>query len=180
MAKKVTASAAKGQPAADESQELLSEVKAFASQLGLAGGDHAFDDFAPQQSKQKLATPKRKHSEPPQDPAEIKDGNKSSSKSAGPEWKRSKADKLTEKPTDKTNTAGTAGSKGVTQEGAQVVPPISDAMAAAIKERTWNTGVGPRPGQALDFTGCHSHTPEQRSYPAMFAATPISHVLFIR
>lgn len=140
MARAAVASKAKSHPPAQskgESAELLTDVKAFASQLGLDSGEHAFDDFAPQQSKQKLAASKRKHVEADLGDEEDEDeGNKA----AASKKKRSKSESGASKASNgqvKETAAAGAG---------PVIPPVSDGMAAVIKERTWNTGVGPRPG----------------------------------
>lgn len=122
-----------------ESPQLQAEVAAFASQLGLGGGgggggaDHAFEDFAPQQARQQLgAASKRKAS------AAAADGDvdePGAEPAAAPAAKKRRG-----KP------PGAAA--GVGQQAEQpFVPPVSDAMAAAIREREWNAGVGPRPGK---------------------------------
>lgn len=120
--------------AAPESKELLSEVQAFASQLGLGGGEHAFDDFAPKQSKEKLqSAPKRKRAQEDESADSDVDDAAADAKPE-PRGKRKKRDKAA------------AANVGTTGTDGPFIPPVSEEMAAAIKERTWNSGVGPRPG----------------------------------
>jgi hypothetical protein len=125
-------------PPVDESPALQAEVRAFASQLGLASGgaDHAFDDFAPQQAKDKLPSKKGKSAQPADD--DGVDGGDVPAPAAG--RKHSGTRKAA---------AAVAG-----QQAAQpsVIPPVSDAMAEAIRTRGWREGVGPRPGKLAAVT----------------------------
>lgn len=126
---------------ADESPELQAEVRAFASQLGLASGgaDHAFDDFAPQQAKEKLPGKKGKPAQLAEDD-EVDGGNEHGTTSPATSKKHSGARK--------------AAAAGAGQQAAQpsVIPPVSDAMAEAIRTRGWREGVGPRPGKLAVMT----------------------------
>lgn len=132
---------------ASDSKELLTEVQAFASQLGLGGGDHAFDDFAPQ-SKQKLtAAHKRKRTQPDNDSASDGDASAEPARRG----KRAKADKATAAGKGRQVAANAA---KVANGSGPIIPPVSDDMAAAIKERTWNFGVGPRPGAVRALNDC--------------------------
>ena len=126
---------------ADESPELQAEVRAFASQLGLASGgaDHAFDDFAPQHAKEKVLRKKGKPAQPAED-VEVDGGNENG----------------TTAPAAGKQHGGTrkAAAEGAGQQAAQprVIPPVSDAMAEAIRTRGWREGVGPRPGKLAMVT----------------------------
>ena len=121
---------------ADESPALQAEVRAFASQLGLASGgaDHAFDDFAPQQAKEKLLTKKGKSAQPAEDD-ETDGGDEAVTAALAAGKKHSGARKA----------AAAAGAGQAAQPS--VIPPVSDAMAEAIRTRGWREGVGPRPGK---------------------------------
>jgi hypothetical protein len=130
------AAVSSGSALADESPELQAEVRAFASQLGLASGgaDHAFDDFAPQQAKEKLLSKKTKSAQPAEDD-ETDGGDEAVTTSPSAGKKHSGARKA----------AAAAGAGQAAQPS--VIPPVSDAMAEAIRTRGWREGVGPRPGK---------------------------------
>lgn len=128
-------------PVVEETPELQAEVRAFASQLGLASGgegaDHAFDDFAPQQAKTKLDKAFKLKSAPiaEEDGDEDGDGQAGSAAPAAAKKRRG---------------AKKAAAAAAEQQAAQPdggIPPVSAAMTEAIRTREWNEGIGPRPGK---------------------------------
>lgn len=135
---------------AAEPPELHAEVRAFASQLGLGGAgglEHAFDDFAPKQAKQKLGKASKRKADA-LDEADEEAGGGGAGDGSGDPAAAAKAAKAAAR---KQRTADKAAAKGrgkqPVEQPASVIPPVSDAMAAAIKERQWNVGAGPRPGK---------------------------------
>lgn len=115
----------------DDVEGIKAEVAAFAAQLGLAGsgGDAGFDDsdFRPEKAREKLTDAQKKK--------RAKDQSKSQD-SKQVEKKRSAPIKA----------PGARQEKGV---NAQNRRPDSGSQEGdeRVKERTWNAGVGPRPGE---------------------------------
>ncbi len=132
---------------AAEPPELAAEVRALAAQLGLgaAGGlEHAFDDFAPKQAKQKLGKASKRKADALDEAEELDSGSGGADGDAAAA-KAAKVAVRKQRAADKAAAAGARGKQA--DQAASVVPPVSDAMAAAIKERQWNLGAGPRPGE---------------------------------
>lgn len=101
---------------ADASEDLASDVAAFASQLGLtaAGGGGGFDDFRPEKAQQRIGI---------DEPATVNQ-----------EVKKASTNKF------KPNV------ENAEVPAAQRHLKLDPELEAAIKERTWNEGVGERPG----------------------------------
>ena len=125
----------------EEPPELRNEVAAFAAQLGLSAAgaaDHAFDDFAPQKAQNSAAKPgKRKVAAVEADAAVDTDEDAPPAKPATKKQKQQ---------TERIGRTGKGAKAPQEPADAAVIPPVSDSVAAAMKERGWNTGVGPRPG----------------------------------
>ncbi|KIY94505.1 Uncharacterized protein MNEG_13456 [Monoraphidium neglectum] len=146
---------AKGMPkkeAENDSPELLAEVKAFASQLGLSGaggGAFEYDDFAPAKAKQRAAA--------------ADGGNRDAQQPKGSKGKQQRRDE-NGRPSD-----GAPHGKGQKQQqqhdprprgGKTAAGPGAAAAAAAaaaeaqrihdeaVQGRTWVDSVGPRPGES--------------------------------
>lgn len=117
----------------EDVEGIKADVAAFAAQLGLAGAgaDAGFDDsdFKPQKAQQKFenaAKPKRtKGQSESQDSRQVEKKTSAPTKTAGAK-QGSDSNALVRRP----------------ENGSQEVDP-------RVRERTWNTGVGPRPGDAL-------------------------------
>jgi len=111
-------------------EEIKSDVAAFAAQLGLAGsGEAGFDDsdFRPQKAQEKLAN-----------------GSKSKPQN------KDKAHIRRSKDDDREGDAPTkitAARRGYSEK-AQDRRDVDGEMDERLKERTWNFGVGPRPGES--------------------------------
>lgn len=121
----------------EDVEEIKSEVAAFAAQLGLAGkGEAGFDDsdFRPQKGREKLA-----------------DGSKSKPQSKDKAHiRRSKDDDREGGAPTKITTARQGYSKN-----AQDRREVNEEVDERLKERTWNFGVGPRPGETALCKLCH-------------------------
>ncbi|CAL8467747.1 g7285 [Coccomyxa elongata] len=112
-------------------EEIKADVAAFAAQLGLAtdGAEAGFDDtdFRPQKAKEIIGdTPKQSKQ---QDHSVNREGRPGERKNGAP----SKA-------------VGPRQGKGATAQDSNLAIGGEEGDAR-IKERTWNTGVGPRPGE---------------------------------
>ncbi len=112
-------------------EEIKADVAAFAAQLGLAadGAEAGFDDtdFRPQKAKETVGDTRKQSKQ--QDHSVNREGRPgerkydASSKAVGPRQ-----------------------GKGVNAQDRSLAIG-GEEVDARIKERTWNTGVGPRPGE---------------------------------
>ena len=104
---------------------LFDDVKSFAAKLGFGsaavGGDSAFDDFAPEKAKNRIARPKATTKDVGKD-VKLKRHSKPESSSKGESKK--KGDHRSDAEEDDGDGEKAVGTKG----------------------RDWNFGVGPRPG----------------------------------
>jgi len=139
----------KGGAVTDATPELLSEVKAFASQLGLgaaAGTGFEYDDFAPTKAKQRPAAAAAAA-------AAAADGSSSKAKKTKGDGKPGASD---DKRGGRDGKPGSGGKKGGFAAGADndgLDPRAAAARArqeqhiAAVTGRDWVESVGPRPGE---------------------------------
>ncbi|KXZ46949.1 hypothetical protein GPECTOR_39g443 [Gonium pectorale] len=150
-----------------DADALMNDVKAFASQLGLATGggslDDAFSDFAPSKAKQSIAPgakPNKRQrlnddAEMPagpgkqarkQPPAKGGEGHAAQQPAKAKQQHAQKGQSV--KPGDKKQ-AGSGGPKRAGSDGGGMAEEAKSDDA--LKARDWNFGVGPRPGEAKGF-----------------------------
>ena len=112
---------------------IKADVAAFAAQLGLAadGAEAGFDDtdFRPQKAKEKVGETLKQARQ--QGHSARREGRLIEKKSGAP----SKA-------------TGPRQGKGVIAQNS-TLDVAGEEVDARVRERTWNTGVGPRPGESL-------------------------------
>lgn len=130
-------------------EALKQDVLAFASSLGFAsaggsGGNDAFDDFAPERAKQRINSGAKASTRQGQ-PEGSKANGRARDRKTGPGGK-AKEDGVAKGKAGSGDSAG-GGDKNKSDDDK---PAHKRYVDPRVKERTWNTGAGPRPGEAAE------------------------------
>jgi hypothetical protein len=115
---------------------LLSEVKAFASQLGLGGSGAAFeyDDFAPDRATARLS-------------AQEESGGKQKKKKKGADVEEQEEDEDDEEEEEQRQKGKKHGGKQASAAAAAADGAPAAAVIDPVAERGWQDSVGARPGE---------------------------------